>query len=342
MLSAHDKSQVNVLCYSGVTKADRVTERMQAHADEWRNIAGLSDEHIAGIVREDAVDILVDLSGHTAGNRLLVFARKPAPVQATWIGYSDTTGLDAMDYLIADRFIAPPETAPFFAEQLAWLPSCYLCYRPPDYAPPVSRCPARSRGHITFGCFNNLAKVNAEVIATWAQILHAVPDARLVLKSRALSDRHTQDMYRQLFLKQGIMPERVDLLGLEPPHADVLALYHEIDIALDTFPYSGCTTTCEALWMGVPVVTLEGSTFISRMGVSLLSNVGVQELIAESPRRYVELAVQLSQDLDRVESLRGGLRARLAASPLCDEATFTRTLEQCYRRMWRTWCEQPR
>lgn len=336
VLSCHDKSQFRIYCYSGVVKADDVTLRIQAQADEWRNIAAICDEDVARSIRNDAIDILVDLSGHTAGNRLLVFARKPAPVQAAWIGYINTTGLDTMDYLIADNYVSPPDRAQQFTEELVRLPQNYLCVCPPQDAPPVLHCPALAKGYITFGCFNNLSKVNADAIGLWSKILGAAPNSRLILKNKSFNDTKTRETYRKLFMKSEITPGRVDLLG-SSPHAELLAHYGQVDIALDTFPYTGGLTTLEALWMGVPVVTLAGTQFVSRVGMSLLSNVGLPELIAQSPEHYVELALQLSQDSDRRAGLRESLRARMAASPLCDAATFTRNLERAYRAMWRTW-----
>jgi predicted O-linked N-acetylglucosamine transferase (SPINDLY family) len=337
VLAMHDKAQVEVYCYSMVVKADDVTARMKTHADHWRPICGMNDAEVARLIRADEIDILVDLSGHTAGNRLLVFARKPAPVQATWAGYCNTTGLEVMDYLITDRYLSPPEGGQLFTEQLIRLPGCRFCYSVPEDAPPVTPGPVRTRGYPTFGCFNNLPKVNAEVIATWSKILQRVPGARLILKTLSLNDRATRERYQQLFGEHGIEPERVELLGSSPP-AELLAHYGRIDIALDPFPSPGGVTTCEALWMGAPVITLRGTTLLSGVGVSLLSNVGMPELIAESREHYVELAVQLSHDVERLVRVREGLRARMAASPLCDAVTFTRNLEQAYREMWRTWC----
>jgi predicted O-linked N-acetylglucosamine transferase (SPINDLY family) len=337
VLSAHDKAQVRVYCYSMVRQADEVTVRLQAHADVWRNIVGMSDEAVAGLIRGDEIDILVDLAGHTAGNRLLVFARKPAPVQVTWIGFCTTTGLETMDYLLTDGFYAPPEGQRMFTEQLVRLPANHLCFRPPAYAPPVAPCPAARRGYPTFGCFNNLAKVNAAVVAGWAQILQRVPGARLLLKTHALTDRATRERYHKRFQAHGIVPERVDLVG-PSPHAELLAQYGQIDVALDPFPYCGGWSTCEALWMGVPVVTLAGPSFLSCVGAGLLSSVGLPELIAQSVEQYVECAVELGRDVARLARLREGLRARLAASPLCDAVAFTRGLERAYRMMWRTWC----
>ena len=340
VLHVHNKSQVRVYCYSMVRKADDVTKRIQADADEWRSIIGVSDEAVTRLIRDDGIDILVDLSGHTAGNRLLVFARKPAPVQVTWIGFCTTTGLETMDYLITDGFYSPPGGARLFTEHLVKLPANHLCFSPLEYAPPVSPCPARANGYPTFGCFNNLAKVNAGVVAVWSTILQRVPDARLVLKTHSLNDQSTRERYLKQFQEHAIVPDRVDLLGYSP-HAELLAYYAQVDVALDPFPYCGGWSTCEALWMGVPVITLAGASFLSHIGAGLLLSVGLPEMIARSPEEYVELAVGLSRNVDRLSGLRESLRARMAASPLCDATTFTRNLEQAYRTMWRKWCESP-
>jgi predicted O-linked N-acetylglucosamine transferase (SPINDLY family) len=333
VLSAHDKAQVRVYCYSMARQADEVTVRLQAHADVWRSIVGMSDEAVAGLIRGDEIDILVDLAGHTAGNRLLVFARKPAPVQVTWIGFCTTTGLETMDYLLTDGFYAPPEGQQMFTEQLVHLPANHLCFRPPAYAPPVAPCPAALRGYPTFGCFNNLAKVNTAVVAVWSTILQRVPGARLMLRTLSLTDRATRERYHKLLQAHGIAAERVELGGALP-HAELLAQYGQIDVALDPFPYCGGWSTCEALWMGVPVVTLAGASFLSCVGAGLLSSVGAPELIARSPGQYVERAVELGRDVARLTLVREGLRARVAASPLCDAVAFTRHLEQAYRMMW--------
>ncbi|MEK7223264.1 MAG: hypothetical protein AAB156_03220, partial [Pseudomonadota bacterium] len=337
VLAEHDKSKVTVFCYSGVSVADEWTARIRTHADQWRDIAWKGDDAVAGMIREDEIDILVDMSGHTAGNRLLVFARKPAPVQVTWIGFFTSTGLETMDYLLADGFYSPPMGAQAFTEQLAHMPANHLCFRPPVSTPAVSSCPAVVRGYPTFGCFNNLSKMNAEVVRVWAEILKRLPESRLVLKTRALSDQSVRERYHRLFQEHAIEPHRVDLLGYSP-HAELLKYYEQIDIALDPFPYCGGWTTCEALWMGLPVITLPGKSFSSCIGAGLLQTVGLKELIADTPEHYVEIAARLGRDIGGLSKLRTGLRARVGASSLCDGPAFTRNLEQVYRVMWRKWC----
>ena len=289
-------------------------------------------------IRSDRIDILIDLSGHTRGHRLLTFARKPAPVQLTAGGHYDTTGLDAIDYLIADRFHAPEGAERYFSEALIRLPHDYICYEPPAYAPDVSASPSMQRGNVTFGCYNNLAKLNDEVITLWVKILEHLPSARLRLQTRELNDVPTGERIRGVFAERGIARKRVALHG-HVPHEQLLAAYAEIDIALDPFPYSGGLTTLEALWMGVPVVTLTGQTFCGRHSTSHLTNVGLSELVTTTPEDYVAVAVALARDPERLRVLRQGLRERMAASPLCDAKGYTRDLEAAYREMWQKYCE---
>lgn len=338
VVEAHDRSAVEVYCYSNVARPDAATQRFQAMADHWREIRGLTDPQAAELIREDRIDILVDLAGHTAGSRLMVFARKPAPVQVTWCGYAATTGLVAIDYRLTDALVDPPgKTGHLHTEELVPLPVPFTCYRPPADAPEVSDLPALATGAITYGSFNFLAKVTPRMIAAWSLLLGEAPGAKLVLKSAPLVDESTRKLVWERFRAHGIGPERVELLG-PVGHTEHLQAYHRIDIALDTFPYHGTTTTCEALWMGVPVVVLAGATHASRVGVSLLASVGLGDWVAQSVQDYVELAGRMAQDLDRLAALRAGLRDRVAHSPLTDAARFSRHLEAAYRRMWRRWC----
>jgi protein O-GlcNAc transferase len=343
LLAAHDPDAVEVTCYAAVKKRDDVTERLQSRAGAWRNILGMSDAAAADWIRADCIDILVDLAGHTAGNRLGVFARRPAPVQATYIGYPNTTGLTRVDYRLTDADADPPgEDASLYTEQLYRLPRCFLAYGPPPEAPPVVARPGSAAGHMTFGSFNALTKVNPRTVATWATILHAVPNARLVLKNSSLVDAGTQARYRDLFASQGIAADRLDLVGYLPERGGHLSLYNRIDIALDTFPYNGTTTTCEALWMGVPVVTWRGDRHAGRVGASLLAAVGLDELVAPSLEAYVALARHLAADLARLAAVSRSLRGRLKASPLLDARSLARALEAAYREMWQRWCRGER
>jgi protein O-GlcNAc transferase len=339
VLASHDKDQLETYCYNNNRYADHITARIFASADHWRNIKGIDDREVAAMIRADGIDVLVDLSGHTSGHRLLVFARKPAPIQATWLGYFDTTGLPAMDYIIADRFVCPEGDERFYTERILRLPDAFLCYVPPECVN-MAPAPALSRGYVTFGCFNNIAKITPEVVALWGQICRAVPTARVCLKSAAFADAGVAERYRAMFATHGVSAERV-LLSTRSSYSDYLVAHNDVDIALDPFPYNGGATTCAALWMGVPVVALTGDRFVSRMGMSLLSAANCREFIAESPERYVEKAVALASDPDHLASVRAELRQRVIGSPLCDETRFTRGLEAAYRRMWRDWCRLP-
>jgi predicted O-linked N-acetylglucosamine transferase (SPINDLY family) len=276
--------------------------------------------------------VLIDLSGHTAGNRLLAFARQPAPVQITWLGYFNTTGLTAMHYLVGDAVVTPPEEAGLFTEEVLRLPGAYLCYQRPAYALP----PDRADGPLTFGCFNALSKITPAVIACWARILEAAPEARLLLKNHLLTEEATRRSVEERFATHGIDGRR---LLLEPgcPHRELLGHYARVDVALDPFPYNGGTTTCEALTQGVPVVTLRGNQFVSRVGATILRQAGLTEWIADTPAQYVEIALQLARAAHRRD--RAALIAHVAASPLADAAAFTRHLETAFRNAWRRWCE---
>ena len=336
-----DQQQAEIVCYSDRLKDDQMTSRFQSVSTTWRKVVGWSDERLTEQIREDGIDILFDLAGHTSGNRLLVFARKPAPIQITWLGYVGTTGLTAIDYLIADRFEIPSAAEHDYREQVLRMPDDYVCYDPPSYAPPVSSLPALDHGFVTFGSFNNPAKLTAKVIEVWSQILLRVPRSRLVLKYWGMNDPVFSGWIADLLTSQGVDIGRVEFLG-KSPHRQLLAEYARIDLALDSFPYSGGLTTCEALWMGVPVVTCPGETFASRHSLSHLSNVGLTESVARDSAEYVELAVELASDLDRLASTRGRLRAQVAASPLCDGPRFAANFLVRLREVWRRWVEAGR
>jgi predicted O-linked N-acetylglucosamine transferase (SPINDLY family) len=326
VVTHHDKQAFELICYAAVRRPDALTAQFRACADRWHEVTGLNDAELAEQIRADGIDILVDLSGHTRGHRLLVFARKPAPIQVTAGGHYDTTGMTAIDYLISDRFHTPAGDERYFSEALTRLPHDYICYGPPDYAPAVAPLPLARQGHVTFGCYNNLAKINERVVALWAKILKVLPGSRLRLQTRELGDASTCARYRALFKDEGVAAGRIELQG-HAPHEQLLAAYAEIDIALDPFPYSGGLTTCEALWMGVPVVTLSGQGFCGRHSTSHLANVGLSELVTTTPEQYAAIAVALAQDPER------------AASPLCDATRYTRDLEAAYREMWKRYCE---
>lgn len=339
---AHDPSAVEIYCYSGCADEDDQTDLFKSRATAWRSTIGVSDEDLAAAIHADGIDILVDLSGHTSGTRLPVFARRPAPIQVSWLGYPDTTGLKAVDYRLTDAIVDPPGIADrLSSERLVRLPDGFHCYAAPDFAPEVVPLPAMERAGVTFGSFNNLVKVTAGALDLWAAILKRVPGSRLFLKHRWLGMGYMRSHILDSFERRGVARDRIEFSGKLESNADHLAAYGRVDIALDTFPYNGVTTTCEALWMGVPVVTLVGDRHCARVGSSLLTHVGLQDLVAHSPQAYVEITARLAADLPALAELRAGLRAKVAASPLCDGIGFTRSLEAAYRTTWREWCRAP-
>jgi Flp pilus assembly protein TadD len=342
LLFAHSRDVVEVWCYTSLQDGDTTTGRLRSLADRWREIAGMSPRAAAQRIRNDRIDILVDLGGHTSSDILRVFAHRPAPVQITYLGYPDTTGLPSIDYRLCDEATDPREEPSRCTEEVIRLPGCFLCYQPFGANPPVTRLPAARNGHVTFGSFNNLAKINQRVVALWADLLRQVEEARLFIKNPSFTDPPTRDRYYELFQAHGVPRERIDLQGRTETVADHLALYGRLDIALDTFPYNGTTTTCEALWMGVPVITLTGSTHAGRVGTSLLRTVGLRELVARDRDHYLEIAAGLAADREYLAALRTSLRDRLMSSPLCDAEPFTRHLEETYRTLWRRWCAADR
>jgi predicted O-linked N-acetylglucosamine transferase (SPINDLY family) len=339
VLERHDPGQVETFCYYNYPRADVMTSRMRGAAHHWRDIVELDDATVADRIRADGIDILVDLVGHTKYTRLPVFARRPAPVQVSWLGYFNTTGLDTMDYFVTDPVSSPPGQERYFVETLVRLPATRFCFEPPEYMPAVGNLPARRDGAVTFGCLNTLLKVNDRVLALWGRILAAVPGARLLLQASALGDPLLQRGFRARAAALGIAPERLELRPFAPVEA-AARTYHDVDIALDPFPFCGGMTTLDALWMGVPVVTLPQVMIAGRQSASLLSNLGLSELIAADGAAYVEAAVGLARDLDRLARLRADLRERFRASPLADYARFTRDLEDAFGRMWREWLSQ--
>lgn len=336
LLENHDKAHFEIHCYANSPKEDEVTFRLQALAGRWRNIYGLPDSDVAQIVREDGIDILVDLAGHTGGNRLRVFASRPAPVQVTYLGYPDTTGLTAIDYRLTDAETDPPGlTECYHSERLVRLPNGFLCYRPPELPPVVPPVPAAAtNGHVTFACFNNFAKLSPRILRVWARILAALPTARLMVKSLALADAESQQFARDYFSTHGIPVERIVMLPRDQSAYDHLRRYADADIALDVYPYAGTTTTFEALFMGLPVVSLRGPTHVSRVGGSILPRIGAADWVCDDDEAYVAKAVALAGDLDLLGELRRTLRQRLLASPLCDAPAFARQVEEAYLGMW--------
>jgi protein O-GlcNAc transferase len=367
VLELHDREQFQVFCYADQFRTDDITLRLQRHANVWRNVTSLSDEQLAAQIRDDDIDVLIDLAGHTADNRLLTFARRPAPVQATYLGYPGTTGMTAMDWRITDALADAPRdetssdiglennpsaplryaagrsaakpadrepeatTDALHTERLMRLDGCAWCYRPPTDAPPVASRPSDAK--IVFGSFNALAKISVATIDAWSELLRALPHASLLIKSTSLEDAAVRDRYHAAFAAHGIDPARVQLLGAALRFTDHLATYGRVDIALDTFPYNGTTTTCEALWMGVPVVTLAGKSHVSRVGVSLLTHVGLPNLIAHSPAELINIATTLAVDRSALRETRATLREKMRASSLLDARRLMSQLQSAYRRI---------
>jgi predicted O-linked N-acetylglucosamine transferase (SPINDLY family) len=338
VLLHHDPAAVEVTCYSGVVAPDDLTERFRRAAARWRPINGLSDDAVARMIADDAIDVLVDLSGYSAGTRLAVFGRRPAPVQVTAWGHALGTGLDAMDYFLADPVAVPAALRASLVERVVDLPSLIPYGAPPD-APPVAELPARSRGHVTFGSFNRPAKLGRAVLELWADVLAGLPGSRLLLKYTGLDAPATAGRLRAVLAARGVDPDRLELRG-GSSQAEHLAAYGDVDIALDPFPHGGGVTALEGLWMGVPLITRLGERVPGRLGASFLERLGLDDWIATGPDEYVRLAVEHARDLARLARLRGELRARLAASPIGDATAYCRAVEAAYRAMWRSCCER--
>ena len=338
VLACHDTQRFQVYCYSDVIQADAYTARLKRYGAEWRECAQLADDALAERIRQDQIDILVDLTGHTERHRLLVFARQPAPVQVTWNGYANTTGMSAMDYRITDALADPPGmTEHLHTETLIRMPDIYMVFRPPDDSPAVNDLPAALSGRVTFGSFNAVSKITPRVVHAWSRILLSVPGARLVMAT--VPAGRTRDRMTAMFTVNGVDPSQLELYD-RLPFAEFIALHHRADIALDAFPFSGTTTTCHSLWMGLPVVTLAGKSHVARVGASMLTNVGLTGMIANSVEEYVSIAIGLAQDLERLNALRRGLRDRMLRSPLTDAGRFTRHLEDRLRQIWADWCSR--
>lgn len=297
LLDGHDRGVVDVYGYGNVEFQDSVTERLRQKFDCYHNIYGMDDKKSADLIENDRIDILVDLAGHTGNNRLVTMSYKPAPVQTTWLGYPDTTGVEAIDYRLTDALADSAESQKFYTEQLVFLPDGFLCYRPADFAPAVTSLPAKKNGFITFGSFNNNCKINPVIIELWSKILKASHGSRLLLKFKGGGDRQISERYYQRFEEFGIAGDRITIYGWGRPD-EHLKLYSEADIALDTYPYNGTTTTCEALWMGLPVISLVGQCHASRVGLSVLSRVGLEFFAASNPEEYVSKAVALASNLE--------------------------------------------
>ena len=333
LLQHHSTHVVETFCYYNNTVVDVTTKRLMATCDHWRSIFGIADPEVVNLIRNDKIDILVDLSGHTEKNKLLVFAQKPAPIQVTWLGYPNTTGLSTIDYRFTD-IIADPigEADKLHSEKLLRLPNGFQCFQGNEKVLVGLELPQKSQGYITFGSFNNLSKITPQVIKVWSKILHLVPTSHLLLKSFQLN--YNKNYYLKLFKNEGLAEDRIKLHGKLHSTDDHLELYNEIDIGLDPFPYNGATTTCEALWMGVPVITLLGDRHVGRVGASILTNLGLTNFIAQDIDSYIKLAVEMAANPNYLDETRKGLRERMQRASLCDAHSFASDIETAYKDMW--------
>lgn len=337
VLSNHDRKKCRVYCYSDRLNEDAISEKLREKCDSWHRTVGIEHHALAEIIRQDGIDILVDLAGHTAGNRLPVFAMKPAPIQVTWIGYPGTTGLKGIDYIFMDDTAILPGEESYFSEKVIRLPTTRFCYEPPVDAPPVAPSPFLENGHITFGSFNNLAKMTEPVMNLWARILLETVDSKLLLKAAPLGSERVCEEIAASFESRGINRDRLLLRGASP-HDKMLAEYADMDIALDPFPFTGGLTSCEALWMGVPVLTLYGNRPISRQTAGFLKTIGIKGFTAGSESEYLNIARKRSSHREELDGIRKGLREKMRSSLLCDGSSFTANLEDAYRTIWRDWC----
>ncbi len=337
LLDKHNRDVVEVYGYGNIDRPDPTTSRLQKKFDCYRNIWNVSDKAVARIIERDKIDILVDLAGHTHNNRLLVLARKPAPVQVTYLGYANTTGMEAVDYLLTDCLTIPPKLQKFYTEQLAYLPGGLACYTPPENAPVVTPLPAAKKGHVTFGAFTDNRRFNRPLLEVWAEILKLTPNARLLLGFNGGNDEKIQEHYLSQFEECGVCRERIKISGWKAP-SEYIKQYNDVDIVFDTFPENGGTSTCEALWMGVPVISLAGQHQAERVGLSILSRLDMQCFAAATPAEYTAKAVALANKPESLMEMRASMRSRMAESPLCDKERFARDVEAAYREMWHKWC----
>jgi predicted O-linked N-acetylglucosamine transferase (SPINDLY family) len=333
IIAAHDRNIFEIHCFFNNSRKDKTTDEFKNLADKWFDCRLLNDESLAEIIENEQIDILVDCAGHTAGNRLGVFALKPARFQVSWLGYPGTTGLTQMDYRITDHIADPEGDADLFhSEKLIRLQKGFLCYMPPLNSPLANCCPYETSLHVTFGSFNNLAKLNDATVLIWCRILKEVKGSRLILKNKSFVNSFVRDLWFDKFMVAGCEPEQLEIFPPTVGEKEHLDCYSEIDIALDTFPYNGTTTTCEALWMGVPVVTLKGNRHASRVGASILSHVGLNELVADSSKKYIDIAVQMAMNLDKRRDLRRNLRNMMVGT-ICDAKQFAFSVEAYFQKM---------
>jgi protein O-GlcNAc transferase len=334
LLEAHNHQQFEIHCYANVSLPDHKTDRIRRSADVWHNVVGKTHSELAEHIRSDQIDILIDLTMHMANSRLLVFARKPAPIQVTWLAYPGSTGLDTIDYRLTDPYLDPPELDDaYYSEKSFRLPDTFWCYDPLTDQPSINELPAIKNSYVTFGCLNNFCKVNDGVLRLWAKVLTAIPNSRLILLA---PQGHARRQVLDTFGKNGVEANRVEFVDFQQ-RPEYLKLYHKIDLGLDTQPYNGHTTSLDSFWMGVPVATLVGQTVVGRAGWSQLCNLGLKDLAAQTSEEYVKIAVKLADDLPRLVQLRSTLRSRMQTSPLMDIKRFAQNIESVYRFMWRKW-----
>jgi predicted O-linked N-acetylglucosamine transferase (SPINDLY family) len=334
LFEAHDHERFEIICYSSVRRPDQLTASLRRSVDSWHDVHGMDAESLANRIRDDRIDVLVELDLHSGGNHLLTFARKPAPVQVSYLGYCSTTGVRVIDYRLTDPFLDPPGDERFYAEESVRLPETYWCYQPHKQLPAVGPLPAIDRGHVTFGCLNNFCKATEPTLLVWRELLRRVEGSKLLIHARPGAHR---ERVWEFFAEKDVARARIEFAD-QSPMLDYFKLYHQIDIALDPFPFGGGTTTCDALWMGVPVISLAGETAVGRGGLSILSNVDLSELVARSPEEYIGIAQACATDLPRLAALRAELRERMCRSPLMDGQRFAGHVEAAYREMWRRWC----
>lgn len=337
LLDAHNRDIVEVYGYGNIHHYDNTTTRLKSKFDHYRNIRPLDDKAVVELIENDGIDILVDLAGHSANSRIYAMAYKPAPIQATWLGYPDTTGMSQIDYRITDSIADPPCDEKYYSEKLFYLPDIFLCFGPGNTMPAVAPLPFFDRKHITFGCFNNSSKINPFITGLWSNILKQTPNSKLLLKFKSGQDDEIREVFIKRFEAVGISNDRIAVSGWLPSPAD-LELYNQVDIALDTSPYGGTTTTCQSLLMGVPVISLIGEHHMSRVGLSILTNLGLEFFAAPTPEQYVSKAVALASNPSALGKIRAAMRARMAASPLCNSTKFAEKMENAYRQMWHKWC----
>jgi protein O-GlcNAc transferase len=335
LISAHNRQNVEVFGYANVTKFDLTTDYIKGKFDQYRNICGLDTESLVNLIRSDGIDILVDLAGHTTGNSLPAMAYKPAPIQVSYLGYPGTTGMRQIDYRLVDGIVTPAEQQKFYTEELIELPNPFFCFADNDL--PIAPLPAQSSGFITFGSSQNNCKINNQTLSLWAGVLQLQKDSRLVLRFARGDDPQIREFYLRQFEKLGIERTRIEIYGFLP-YADYLKQYEKIDIALDTFPFNGHTTICDALSMGVPTISLTGETFASRLGLCILKSVGLEFFSAQTKDEYIKKAVALAQNSKSLAQIRQSTRARMQAGNLCNRKKFADSVEEAYRKMWQKWC----